>query len=243
MRALAGFAVLVFFGAIGAALVVGLAGLKGSDPRRAVGYYLGLFSAFLLVAALLGVVGSLAVLANPGVDSGGDMPVPLRETPVPEVEGNRGEPAPARPGAGNRTVEPSPEASRPVSAVPNAGDPGTEITPVPDEPVVTPSPIEPRRPRQSISPREPAIYPPPPPRLPRRYGWDSRYSAGVGLAASVVMIAVGLWGLALASNLTDRNLFTGKAKQRPSEPEPGPPAGGPSTQGPPSSGPGPAGGE
>ncbi len=241
MRALAGFAVLVFFGAIGAAFVVGLAGWKGSDPRRATGYYLGLFSGFLLIAALLGIVGSLAVLANPGVDSGREIPVPLRETPLPEVQGGRGEPASPGPGAGNSTVKPSPDPAVPASPGANIGEPGVEIAPAPDEPGTTPSPLEPRRPRQRGPRSEPAVYPPPPPRVPHRFGWDSRYSAGVGLVASVVMVLVGQWGLNLASNLADRNLFTGKAKQGPPGSEPGPAVSGPPPQGLPGFGPSPAG--
>lgn len=64
MRALAGLSVLIFFGLLGAAFVAGLAGFKGNDPRKAVGYYLGVFAFVSILASAMGLLGSVARLAT-----------------------------------------------------------------------------------------------------------------------------------------------------------------------------------
>ncbi len=163
MRALAGFAVLIFFGLLGAIFVVGLSGIKGSDPRLPSAYYLGFFAAILLLAAVLGTVGSLATLANPGPDRDDiEIQAPkeprepgLRRGPADEFESRR-------------------------------------IADVDDENETNP-------PRRRVV--KPGVA-----------GWESRYSAGVGLLASLILGAAALWLLRVASNLADRNLFTGKPK-------------------------------
>jgi hypothetical protein len=158
MRALGGFAVLFFFGLLGAAFVIGLAGWKGSDPRPAAGYYLGIFAAILLASSLLGLVGSAAALAGP--ERRGD------EIPVPATKGRE------QPPMAGRNAEPDTRSG-------------------PDT----------------------AIYPPPPrAERPSREAWGSRYSAGVGLVVSILMGAVALWVLNVASNLAQRNFFTGKPR-------------------------------
>lgn len=153
MRALAGLSVLIFFGLLGAAFVAGLAGLKGNDPRKAAGYYLGIFAFVSILASVMGLIGSVAGLMT-AASRPPDEKAQIEERVPPRDEGReRGRIA-------------SPEDARAV---------------------------ERRYPSSGL----------------RRSG---ALGAALGVLASLVVGAGGVWLLYVGSNMAETSFLTGKPK-------------------------------